>query len=366
MKRIMGRVTLGAACACLSFGAAHADTTLTLFGVVDLSVSTYWVNGGSRQVALSNSALNSSRFGITGTEDLGGGKAASFWLEAPISPDTGGGAAPGFLFSRRSTISYVDRDLGEIRLGRDFTPTFWNDALFDPFGAAGVGSNLLQQLRSTGMSPPNAPFVKGWGASNPGFIRSSESISYFLPRNLGGFYGQFQFALHEVSGSSSQPRFISGRAGYANQKVNASLAFSHTNSTTVSLSAVLPGVTTYTAGLSYDLGFAKLMGEGLSEKYEQPGSSYRSHGFLAGVAVPLGLLTLNASFANVVTDLPGSPAASKFALGGVYTLSKRTALYFTYARIDNRHGALLTTGGAVPGIAGVPATGIDVGLRHAF
>jgi predicted porin len=343
----------------------HADTGLTLFGVVDLSVSTYWSSGGNRQVALSNSALNSSRFGITGTEDLGAGKAVSFWLEAPVSPDTGGGAAPGFLFSRRSTISYIDRDLGEIRLGRDFTPTFWNDALFDPFGAAGVGTNLLQQLRSTGVSPPNAPFVKGWGASNPGFIRSSESISYFLPRNLGGFYGQVQFALHEVSGSSSQPRFIAGRAGYANQKVNASFAFAHTNSSTVS-ATVLPGVTTYTVGLSYDLGFAKLMGEGLSEKYEQTGATYRSHGFLAGVAVPLGLLTLNASLANLVTDLPASPAASKIALGGVYTLSKRTALYFTYARIDNRHGAMLTTGGTAPGIPGAPSTGLDFGLRHAF
>lgn len=365
MKRIKRSAAVGV-CACLSIGAAHADTTLTLFGVVDLSVSSYWVNGGHRQVALANSALNSSRFGFTGTEDLGGGKAASFWLEAPISPDTGGGAAPGFLFSRRSTISYIDRDLGEIRLGRDFTPTFWNDALFDPFGAAGVGANLLQQVRSTGISPPNAPFVPGWGASNPGFIRSSESIAYFLPRNLGGVYGQFQYALHEISGASSQPRFIGGRGGYANDRVNVSLAFSHTNGTAASATVTLPGVTTYSVGLSYDLGFAKLMGAGLSEKYEQPTSTYHSHGYLAGVAVPIGLLTLNASYANVVTDLPGSPAVSKLALGGVYTLSKRTAVYLTYARIDNRHGAMLTTGGTVPGIPGAASTGLDLGLRHAF
>ncbi|WP_143809064.1 porin [Paraburkholderia susongensis] len=356
---------MGAACVCLPFGTARADTALTLFGVLDMSLSSYWVNGGKRQITMANSALNSSRFGFTGTEDLGDGKAVSFWLEAPISPNTGGGPAPGTLFTRRSTISYIDRDLGEIRVGRDFTPTFWNDALFDPFGAAGVGTNLLQQVRSTGVSAPNAPFVPGWGASNLGFIRSSNSISYFLPRNLGGFYGQFQYAFHDSSGSTPQPRFISGRAGYSNKQLNASFAYSHTNAVLYG-SSVTPVVTTYSVGLSWDFGFARLMGEGLSENYEQAVTTYRSHGFLAGVAVPIQFLTLNASYANVVTDLPGSPAVSKLALGGVYALSKRTLVYFTYARIDNRHGAMLTTGGTVPGIPGAASTGVDIGLRTAF
>lgn len=365
MKRLLGSAAVGA-CACLPMGAVHAESSLTLFGVLDVSVSSYWVNGGPKQVTMANSALNSSRFGFSGTEDLGGGKAASFWLEAPISPNTGGGAAPGFIFSRRSTISYIDRDLGEIRLGRDFTPTFWNDALFDPFGAAGVGANLLQQVRSTGVTPPNAPFVPGWGASNPGFIRSSDSISYFLPRTLGGIYGQFQYAFRDTSGTNPQPRFISGRAGYSNDRVNASLAFSHTNGGAGPATAALPTVTTYSVGLSYDLGFAKLMSEGLSETYEQPASYYRSHGFLAGVAVPFTFLTLNLSYADVITDLPGSPSVSKLALGCVYLLSKRTAVYFTYARIDNRHGAMLTTGGTVAGIPGSPSTGMDLGLRTSF
>jgi predicted porin len=87
------------------------------------------------QTALSNSGYNASRLGFRGTEDLGGGLAASFWLEAPITNDDGKDWSASF--SRRSTVS-LSGGFGEIRLGRDYTATFWNDTVFDPFGTVGV------------------------------------------------------------------------------------------------------------------------------------------------------------------------------------------------------------------------------------
>ncbi|MGN8084394.1 porin, partial [Variovorax sp. 22077] len=93
-------------------GVASAQSSVTLFGVVDASISGYsstsrdnratvfpnafgipvYLNQGSVKVSsrqLANSGYNSSRIGFRGTEDLGGGLAASFWLEAPISNDDG-------------------------------------------------------------------------------------------------------------------------------------------------------------------------------------------------------------------------------------------------------------------------------------
>src|SRR3981189_3216121 len=78
-------------------GVASAQSSVTLFGVVDAAVSSYTnksdtVFGGSiktSQTALTNSGYNSSRLGFRGTEDLGGGLAASFWLEAGIGNDDG-------------------------------------------------------------------------------------------------------------------------------------------------------------------------------------------------------------------------------------------------------------------------------------
>ena len=65
-----------------------------------------------------------SRWGIRGTEDLGGGLYAGFWLESAVLPDTG--AAQAAFWGRRSTVSLGSKDYGELRLGRDYTPTFWN------------------------------------------------------------------------------------------------------------------------------------------------------------------------------------------------------------------------------------------------
>ena len=60
---------------------------------------------------LTNSAYNSSRLGFRGTEDLGGGLRASFWLEAGINTDDGYRRGPngGLQFNRRSTVSLTRR-----------------------------------------------------------------------------------------------------------------------------------------------------------------------------------------------------------------------------------------------------------------
>src|SRR5690349_4010887 len=133
-------------------GAASAQSSVTLFGIVDASVSRYVQRGGdvpgtpgSNNTVLANSAYNRSRLGFRGTEDLGGGMAASFWLEAALNNDNGTfGTSPvnsagsstvtgggGLTFGRRSTVS-LSGNWGELRLGRDYTPTFWNITIFDP------------------------------------------------------------------------------------------------------------------------------------------------------------------------------------------------------------------------------------------
>jgi predicted porin len=96
-------------------GIASAQSSVTLFGVLDAAVSGYSNKSENRfgsatvsSTQLSNSGYNASRLGFRGTEDLGGGLAASFWLEAGINNDDGTGAKSGsnvqgggLIFSRR-------------------------------------------------------------------------------------------------------------------------------------------------------------------------------------------------------------------------------------------------------------------------
>jgi predicted porin len=347
-------------------GVASAQSSVTLFGIVDAGVSHYKTSGGQKRTVLSNSGYNSSRLGFRGTEDLGGGMSASFWLEGGMTNDDGTPA--GFMFQRRSTVSLAG-GWGEVRLGRDYTATFYNDSVFDPFGTNGVGTNVINKARNTITA---APFAAGFAANNSP-TRVSNAVSYFLPSNLGGFYGQVQYALHEqvrpdTTGAGDNGRYLGARFGYANGPINVALAAGKRSGTEPTLAAT-PDVKTVNLGAQYDFGAAKLMGEVSREKYSVGATETTGKGLMIGTLVPVGAGEIRASVGRVKLDTAGAdPRATQLALGYVHNLSKRTALYATYARIKNKDGAalpIIPTGGAA-GIANASSSGYDLGIRHSF
>jgi predicted porin len=374
-------------------GLASAQSSVTLFGVVDAGVS--YQSATSRDAttgnslkqsrwSLANSGMDASRIGFRGTEDLGGGLAASFWLEAPLSNDDGGS---GLGFTRRSTVSLSGR-FGEVRLGRDYTASYWNDTVFDPFGTNGSGTSLISSVSG------------GDTLGNPNYARTSNMVGYFLPSNLGGFYGQVQYGLHEntktsttdpvtllaTTTNSSAGRYVGGRFGYANGPLD--VAASLGDNTVIDTTDLTRRVQTANLGASYDFGPVKLFGElsSVRNKFETPlASSHDSYnGYLVGASVPIGAGLIRASYSAVkykegVAGLTGSdPHVQKLALGYVYNLSKRTALYTTIARVKNSNdalyggslGAAISTGYGSNGVgfSGIPrsSTGYDFGIRHAF
>ena len=383
--------TLTAFAALAVCGLACAQSSVTLFGVVDAGLTyqsttsrdtTTGASVKQSKTSLGNSGYNSSRIGFRGTEDLGGGLAASFWLEAPITNDDG---ATGIsTFARRSTVS-LSGGFGELRLGRDYTPTFWNDTVFDPFGTNGSGTNVISTV--SGNTTLN----------NANYVRASNSIGYFLPPNLGGFYGQFQYALHEnastdatsttAASSSSAGRYVGGRFGYANGPLDVALGVGR--STVVDTTALQRSVQTINLGASYDFGPVKLFGELSNVKnkfdYTAVADTHDSYnGYLIGATVPVGAGLIRVAYSQVrynegVAGITGEdPLARKFAIGYVHNLSKRTALYATVARVNNRNdvnytGSLVSAsttgyGSTGTGYTGLPrsSTGYDFGIRHAF
>jgi predicted porin len=371
-------------------GLASAQSSVTLFGVVDAGVS--YQSATSRdpvtgltskqsQWSLANSGYNSSRIGFRGTEDLGGGLAASFWLEAPITNDDG---ATGIAsFNRRSTVS-LSGNFGEVRLGRDYTSTFWNDTVFDPFGTNGSGTNVISTVGGSA------------GIGNSNYARASNMVGYFLPPNLGGFYGQLQYSFNEnastsgtaltPSTSSNAGRYIGGRFGYANGPLDVALAVGQ--NVAVDTTSLTRKVQTINLGASYDLGPVKLFGEisNVQNKFDTAlANSHDSYkGYLLGASMPVGAGLIRASYSTVrynegVAGLTGEdPRVNKFAIGYVHNLSKRTALYATVARVNNRNdpaytGSLISASTTGYGSTGVgftslprSSTGYDFGIRHAF
>lgn len=356
MKRLV--LSLSAAALC----AGASAQSVTMFGLIDLSLSRYEVSGGRSLSALSHSSNNLSRLGFRGSEDLGDGLSASFWLEGALSPDDGN--ASGFSFMRRSTISLAG-GWGELRMGRDFTPTYLNDGWFDPLNATGVGTSAIVLERSS--SNARMPFAPGRAANNAAFIRTSNSVSYFLPTGLGGFYGQVQYAFHEqTTPGSRQGQYQGGRFGYRDKSLNIALAAGKVRGANPATAAA-PDVTSVNLGASYDFGLLTLMGEYARDRYATAAATNTGTGYLLGLSAPAGQGAIKASYSQAKVNWPGTPATKVFALGYVYDLSKRTALYATAARIDNRNGALVAVSPSVVGTVGsADSRGYDLGIRHSF
>ncbi len=341
-------------------GVASAQSSVTLFGIVDATLQHVSNSGGTSVTRLTNSGYNSSRLGFRGTEDLGGGMSASFWLEAGLANDDGQGAATnsnnqasgagaavagrqGLTFNRRSTVSLAG-GWGEVRVGRDYTPQFWNLTVFDPFGTNGAGTTQTLNSIITGVTA----------------VRASNTIGYFLPGNLGGFYGQVQTYRGENPSGAATSSDGNGnglRLGWANGPFNVALALSKTkyNAGDVKQNNI---------GGEWNFGVAKLQ----AHYAKDTNGTLDGKGWLIGALVPVGAGEIRAAYSRYRTDLAGNPTSKKLALGYVHNLSKRTALYATYARVKNSGGAAAS---AVPGAATGPAvndssTGYDFGIRHSF
>lgn len=349
-------------------GAASAQSSVTLFGIVDVAISRYDVDGGDAVTKLTNSGYNSSRLGFRGTEDLGGGLSASFWLEGDLSNDDGTGASAtggGFSFLRRSTVSLAG-GWGELRLGRDYTPTFWNMSVFDPFGTNGVGTNIGHKAKLAGTS-----FIAGTAVNDPAYVRASNMVGYFLPPNLGGFYGQINYAFDEqVAGS--QGEYMGGRIGFASGPFNIAAAYGKTEGSSPLgvVSPAVPEVTNWNIGGQWDFGMAKLLA--LYDEAEYDGGAVGSADlttWVIGGLIPVGAGEIRLSYGRTELDTAGTdPRASQWAIGYVHNLSKRTALYATYASLSNKNGASLPIQrtGTPLGVANSDSSGFDIGIRHSF
>lgn len=334
-------------------GLASAQSSVSVFGIIDVGMAHVSGSNDSR-TGMTSSGRNFSRLGFRGREDLGGGLAASFHLEGQIQANGSSGPPAAFNFARRSTVS-LSNQFGEVRLGRDFAPTWWNTNVFDP-GGDGVGGSMLSAQLS------GAP-----GAIHGGlFARNSNSISYFLPPDIGGLYGQVQHAFGD-STTSGAGNYNGLRLGYRTAKWNVSIATGqHATATDTGVGRL---AATNIGGF-YDFDVAKLSFIVAQEKASAAAITTKQLGWLLGVTVPIGVGELRASYSSYDRKRSADDYR-KLMLGYGYNLSKRTELYGTYARVDNqgRTSHMVSSAGLnIQGLNGPGGTGkgLELGLRHAF
>lgn len=130
-----------AAAATLAASAAHAQSNVTLYGLIDTTIST--VNNtnaaGARTTGFQVPWFSGSRWGLTGKEDLGGGTSAIFKLESEFETPTGNMDTPGVLFNRDAWVGLSSESLGKLTFGRQNAIARDISGIYgDPYGSASV------------------------------------------------------------------------------------------------------------------------------------------------------------------------------------------------------------------------------------
>jgi predicted porin len=338
-------------------GAASAQSSVTLFGVIDVAARYTKANGVDTK-QLSNDGSSSSRIGVRGIEDLGGGLKAGFWLESGLSADTGSaGDSVGRFWSRRASVSLMG-DFGEVRLGRGKTSTRLVVDDFDVYSTTGLG-DVTRVYSSFGATTSSLATTK-YDTNN----RADNLVQYFLPSDLGGVYGSFDVAAGE---SQDGRKMFGGRLGYKVGDLNVAGGYQSTDSSTSKFKWM-------SLGGSYDFKVVKVSALWSQLKL----LSFKQNIYTIGAVVPVTAAgSVTAQYSKAETNTAADRAflyrgtasagdAQMFTIGYQHNLSKRTALYTTASLIDNDNGNFKVQGNAVNAVRGGKSGGLDVGIKHSF
>lgn len=190
--------TLLLATAALSAGAAHAQSSLTLYGAVDDAFVYANNQKGHSNFYLRQGNLYASKWGLRGVEDLGGGTSVIFDLQNGFDPNTGALSSASQIFNREAFVGLQNQHYGTFTMGRQYTPYYL-------FVGPLASSNWL--TGATGAHPGD---IDGLDTT----IRINNALVYTTP-TWYGLQASGMYALGGIAGSTGKGQTISAGVKYA-------------------------------------------------------------------------------------------------------------------------------------------------------
>lgn len=373
MKTHQGYRLLSGAVLAVAAANACAQSSITLYGVLDTfaGYQSAQVGGKSTQlVALANDGEMTSRWGLRGTEDIGGGYSMRFDLENGFDPSTGAQQNAYRFFDRQAWVG-VAGAFGELRVGRQNTPMFYYAIGLDALGSATYGSGYND--------------FANW------LSRVDNDVAWFSPK-----FANTQVELHYSVGGV--PGSLAGNAVYQaaaqSQQGPLYLALAYLNAANPANSVRVQEIM---AGAAYDYGHGKLYlawfrandvisattGNALANpagKYNPalgpvgnvPGNYHSTYSVSADYRLT-PQATIGAAYAYIKDDSSLDNNAEQIGAIASYSLSKRTQVYGVVSWLKNfgtaqfrMTGASITTGSLLTPDPGHNETGAQIGIRHLF
>ena len=379
-------------------GAAQAQSSVTVYGVIDTGIanitnvantSTVTATGTkATATGMQNGGLSTPRFGLKGSEDLGGGSKAVFVLESEfLSADGSQASSQDALFNRASWVGLENAKLGTIKLGRMNTAGYDALARMETFGGGNLGGAIAVgsygyarikdavSIESPRMFGIQAIAQSGTATDTTTLASGTQTTANTNPSTIAGDYNQNrlnQLALNYLAGPveawATIGKLYSGATTAANtnalpKTVTAQLFASYSITPAIKLNASWVSTNTYVAALTTT-----------AQNVAQTsfGANYQ--------ATPV--IGVDGIYTAVKTTASNAAYTPKVYGARVrYDLSKRTTVYGIVAA-SSQDGAsalaIANTGkfssgttsaalvGGTPAIAGVNQTGVMVGVRHTF
>ena len=334
-------------------GASFAQSSVSVYGILDVAFASVKQDNAATQTVINSGAVDTSRYGFKGSEDLGAGLKANFKLEQGINVDKGtvNSTVANSAFSRYAYVGFSGESFGEIKLG--LTGTAYDD----------INANADPVFDSQMFGPQNIVFI-----SSQSYNWNPANSFYYATPSVSGFSGAFSYSLGEdkvtpgtVTGDASS--ITSLHFKYEAGPLYAGFAY---QSESLQLVAKPNDLSTdYTRlNATYDLGVAKLLAAYGHVVNVNSVKDAEATEWTIGADYPVtSTLILSGGYARSNhNDIMASGAAGLssatnkvISFGGSYSLSKRTSIYAGYESHTYTKASIDTSGSTV-----------GTGVKHTF
>ncbi|MFM0368180.1 porin [Paraburkholderia aspalathi] len=340
-------------------GAAHAQSTVTLFGLIDEGFNFTNNAGGHQLYALSSGDASGSRWGMKGTEDLGGGLSAVFQLENGFSINSGKFGQEGQEFGRQAFVGLSSETLGMLTFGRQY------DSVVDFLAPLTVNGNWGGQMFS---HPYDNDNTDNTFRINNAVKYTSVSYAGFTFGGAYAFSNSTSFAVNraESVGAQYTNGGLSVAAAYLNvdsPNNGSSGAVANLGSSGVDGSWSADRQRVFGAGINYTIGATTLgfvythtdLSEPTATQYASlsaspslgAASSLKFNNFEVNAKYQFtpafyvgGMYTYTQATYDGASGGSAKPKYHEFGLMADYNLSKRTDVYIqgSYIKVTNASG----------------------------
>lgn len=368
---------LMATAALAAAGSASAQSNVTLYGIVDTGIEyvSHVGNAGSVVRMPGVTGELPSRWGLRGTEDLGGGLAAIFQLESGFNLRGGDLGQGGRLFGRQAFVG-LKSQYGTLAFGRQYTMTYYALLGSDVIGPDIYGMGSLDAYIPNARTDNSVTYQIAWQGLTFG-------LGYSFGRDsagTGNSPGQGTCA-GQVAGQSTQCRDMSVLLKYDASNFGVAASYEEmrggTNAAanffdgqaTSALTSASDKDTRTTAGAYYKYGYLKVGGGWVGRRVSTSAINVHSNLFYLGASYSLTPAWLVDGEVYRIINSDHDSRATMATLRATYSLSVRTAVYAQGSYLWNSAKAAYSVsgggGGTTPN-AGVGQAGVMLGMRHTF